>query len=100
MSLCFCPDVKNEDELLTMLKQGRWDKDIYDYLAEIMSEQENKKLSYAPVELFEMQANLLDQNDLLCYQFWNASESGIYNEKKWKYFMSKEQREIFDLFVT
>ncbi len=99
MSLCFCPDVKNENELLLMVNQGKWDKDIYNYLIEIMSEQKNKKLRYKPVELFEMQARLLDDNELLNYEFWDASMSGIYDNKKWKYYMNKIQREIFDIFV-
>lgn len=95
--LCFCPEVKNEDELILLFKQGRWDKEIFKYLIEIMSENESKILKYDPLELFEMQANISDENELLCLQFWDSSNSGIY--ENWKYTMNKKQRELFDLFV-
>jgi hypothetical protein len=95
--LCFCPTVKNEDELLRFLKQGRWDRDIFEYLIEIMSEKENKSLDYDPIELFEMQAKMTDDNELLCFYFWNKEESGIY--QNWKWTINKKQEEFFDLFV-
>lgn len=95
--LCFCPDVKNEDDLFMILKQGGWDKDIFEYLIGIMAEKEDKLLDYDPVELFELQATLKDENELLYLQFWNKGESGIYENLR--YTMNKKQREFFDLFV-
>lgn len=95
--LCFCPRVKNEDELLRLLEQGNWDKRIFEYLIEVMSEKPDKVLPYDPVELFEMQADVSDENKLLCLQFWNKRESGIY--ENWRYTMNKKQQELFDLFV-
>ncbi|WP_313563577.1 hypothetical protein [Ruminiclostridium cellobioparum] len=95
--LCFCPDVKNEDELIEMLKQGRWDRDIFEYLIETMSGKEEKVLDYRPVELFEMQARLIDENELLCLQFWNKGESGVY--ENFRYSLNNKQKELFDLFV-
>lgn len=95
--LCFSPDVKNEDELLKLLKQGSWDKDIFEYLIEIMADKDNKLLDYDPVDLFEMQATLKDENELLNFQFWNIDESGIYENRR--YTLNQKQREFFDLFV-
>ena len=63
-----------------------------------MAEKENKVLDYKPTELFEMQARLLNENELLSLQFWNVYESGIYEKNR--YTMNKKQREFFDLFAS
>lgn len=96
MGLMFCPEIKNEDELLYLLKQGKFDKSIFEYLVDIMLEKENKILDYDPVELFEMQAQLLEDNELLSFQFWNIDESGVYERNR--YTINKKQRELFQLF--
>lgn len=96
---CFCPSVKNEDELLLMVKQGTFDGGIYEYLTEAMLEYPNKKLDYPPTELFEMHVDLLDKNETLFYQFSDINESGVYDSRGNSYIMTKEQRKIFDLMV-
>jgi hypothetical protein len=96
--LCFCPEVKNEEELIKLLENGKWDKDIFEYLIKTMKERDNKLLEYNPIDFFEMQASLLDENKLLCLSFWNKEDSGIYNN--FRYVMNKKQEEFFDMFVV
>lgn len=96
MGLMFCPEVKNEDELLHLLKEGKFDKSIFEYLVEVMLERESKILEYDPVEIFEMQALLLEDNELLNFQFSNIDESGIYEKNR--FVINEKQREIFKLF--
>lgn len=73
---CFCPSVKNEEELLLMVNQGVFDGGIYEYLVEAMLEYPNKRIDYLPTELFEMQVDLLDKNETLFYQFGDVNENG------------------------
>lgn len=94
---CFCPNVKNEDELISMIRLGFYDDSIYRYLIEIMLDEDSKILRYDPVDLFELQATLIDENELLCLSFWDKDKSGIYSN--FKYNLSDKQEEIFDLFV-
>lgn len=96
---CFSPSVKNEEELLLMVKQRFFDDAIYEYLIETMLEYPNKNLDYPPTELFEMQVDLLDKNETLFYQFDDINESGIYCNHRNMYIMTKNQKEIFDLMV-
>ena len=101
MSVCFFHDVKNEDELLSLFNQGRWDKEIYDYLIDILvttkEEKEYMVLPYDPVELFEMEAYLIEKNELLKLIFWDVQNSGI--QDGWKFIMDKKKSEVLDLLV-
>lgn len=95
---CFNLNCKNEDELILMLKEGKFDKEIFDYLIEVMVEEEGKVLRYPPTELFEIQSDLSERDELLHLQFWDIDNSGI--SVGFRVTINDKQRELFDLFVT
>lgn len=95
--LCFCPEVKNEEELIKLLEDGKWDKDIFECLINVMKDSENKLLNNNPVDYFEMQALMADENEMLNLSFYNKGDSGVYN--KYRFVMNKKQEEFFDAFV-
>lgn len=93
---CFCPVVENVKELRDKLEQGFWDFDIEDYLKEL-KELDMDLTKYNPAEFFEMQADINSTGEFLCMQFWDKSESGVYDG--FKYILSAEQEQFFNMFV-
>ncbi len=96
--MCYCPIVKNEDELIKKVKDGKYDMSIYKYLIEIMSEYEGKVLSYKPEELFELQVELSDENELLHINFSDIRECGVYENNRYK--LNKKQNEMIEIFIS
>ena len=85
--LMFCPVVKNAEELINQIENGKYDLSIYNYLIELMSESDTKLLNCNPEEYFEIQADL-QQEDIILTMYFGEPKDRKYNSK------------VFDLYVS